>query len=218
MPLSVLSSWWAHEYGWAPNAVRQFCRVLAHRSLIDAYLADRDVVLLHDVFRAYLRHLVGQDWIDLHRSLVASYRRLTGTGWAELGTEHSYIWHQLPHHLHEAQLADELAGLITSPDYVVKKAARFGHEFLAIDRVALGREIRPDTEPWHTARILTSSSRLLHGLTSERDIAATLLAACRRAAADPVVIGRLRDTVGAHGLDTLWATTEAGGDGVTPVP
>ena len=212
VPLSVLSTWWASEYGWAANAVRQFCRVLADRSLIDAYLADRDVVLLHDVFRAYLRHLVGQDWTGLHRSLMASYRRLTSTGWAELGTEHSYMWHQLPHHLHEAQLGDELAGLLACPDYVVKKAARFGHESLAIDRVALARQIRPGTEPWHTARILTSSGRLLHGLTSERDIAATLLAASSRAGADPAAVGRLRDMVGAQGFDTLWATTETGGD------
>ena len=108
VPLRVLSTWWAHEYGWAPNAVRQFCRVLADRSLIDAYLADRDAVLLHDVFRAYLRHLIGQGWPSLHQSLVASYRRLTGTGWAELGFEHSYMWHQLPYHLHEAELAGEL--------------------------------------------------------------------------------------------------------------
>jgi WD40 repeat protein len=212
VPLSVLSTWWAHEYGWTANAVRQFCRVLADRSLIDAYLADLDVVLLHDVFRAYLRHLVGQDWTGLHRSLVASYRRLASTGWAELGTEHSYMWHQLPHHLHEAQLGDELADLLASPDYVVKKAARFGQEPLAIDRVALAREIRPDTEPWHTARILTSSGRLLHGLTSERDIAATLLAASSRAGADPAAVGRLRDIVDAQGFDALWATTEAVGD------
>lgn len=32
VPLPVLSTWWAHEYGWAPDAVRQFCRVLADRS------------------------------------------------------------------------------------------------------------------------------------------------------------------------------------------
>src|SRR5207248_10753064 len=112
----------------------------------DAYLADRDVVLLHDVFRAYLRHLVGQDWAELHRSLVASYRGLADAGWAGLGAEHSYMWHQLPHHLHEAQLGDELADLLASPDYVVKKTARFGHESLAIDRVALARESRPDAE------------------------------------------------------------------------
>lgn len=35
VPLCVLSTWWADAYGWAPNAVRQFCRVLADRSLID---------------------------------------------------------------------------------------------------------------------------------------------------------------------------------------
>src|SRR5947207_5195671 len=42
VPLSVLSTWWTHEHGWAPIAVRQFCRVLADRSLIDSYLADQE--------------------------------------------------------------------------------------------------------------------------------------------------------------------------------
>ncbi len=212
VPLSVLSTWWTHSYGWTPNAVRQFCRVLADRSLIDAYLADRDAVLLHDVFRAYLRHLIGQDWPNLHQSLVASYRRLAGARWAELGFEHSYMWHQLPHHLNEAELANELADLLASPGYVVKKAAHFGHDSLAIDRVALGRSDRPDSLPWRTARILTSAGRLLYGLTSERDIAATLLAAASRGGADSTVTHGLRDMAGAQGFDVLWTASEGAHD------
>jgi WD40 repeat protein/transcriptional regulator with XRE-family HTH domain len=212
IPLSVLSTWWDAEYGWAPTAVRQFCRVLADRSLIDAYLADQDVVLLHDVFRAYLRHLIGQQWVELHRSLLASFRRLASSGWAELGAEHSYMWHQLPHHLNEAQVGDELGSLLASPDYVVRKAARFGHESLAIDRVALARDTRPEAEPWHTARILTDGGRLLHGLVEERDIAATLLAAASRNGADTAAIARLHDLVGAQGFGVLWATAETAGE------
>ena len=79
---------------------------------------------------------------------MAAYRPPAGSGWADLGIEHSYIWRHLPHHLHEGALADELAGLLASPAYVVRKAAEFGHESLAIDRVALGRTDRPDTAPW----------------------------------------------------------------------
>ena len=104
------------------------------------------------------------------------------------------------------------ADLLASPGYIVKKAAHFGHESLAIDRVALGRTSRPDTMPWHTARVLTSGGRLLHGLTSERDIAATLLVAISRAGADPTVIGRLRDMVGAQGFNIRWAATESAND------
>jgi WD40 repeat protein len=212
VPLPVLSTWWAHEYGWAPDAVRQFCRVLADRSLIDSYLADQDAVLLHDVFRAYLRHLVGEDWASLHRSLVESYRRSAEANWADLGLEHSYMWRQLPHHLGEAGLADELADLLASPDYIVKKAAHFGHESLAIDRVAIGRTSRRDNATWHTARVLTSGGRLLHGLTSERDMAATLLAAASRSDAPAKVIGRLRDMAGARGFDVRWALNEGTDD------
>jgi WD40 repeat protein/DNA-binding XRE family transcriptional regulator len=216
VPLSVLSTWWGHGYDWPANAVRQFCRVLADRSLIDAYLADRDVVLLHDVFRAYLRHLIAADWASLHQFFLVSYRQLASPGWAELGTEHGYVWRQLPHHLREAQLDEELAELLASPEYIVKKAARFGHETLAVDRVALAQERPPDTEPWLTAWILTSGGRLLHHLTSERDIAATLLAASSRSGANPAAVDRLRDMAGAQGFDVRWATTqEANGGGHT---
>jgi WD40 repeat protein/DNA-binding XRE family transcriptional regulator len=208
IPLSVLSTWWAHEYGWTPSAVRQFCRVLGDRSLIDAYLADLDAVLLHDVFRTYLRQLISDDWQDLHQSLVAAYRPPAGSGWADLGIEHSYIWRHLPHHLHEGGLADALAGLLASPAYVVRKAAEFGHESLAIDRVALDRTDRPDTMPWRTARVLTSGARLLHGLTSQRDVAATLLAAACQADADAAVTESLREMAGTDGFDVLWAATD----------
>ena len=207
IPLSVLCTWWADAYGWSPNAVRQFCRVLGDRSLIDAYLADQDAVLLHDVFRDYLRQLISQDWQDLHQSLIAAYRPLAAAGWASLGPEYSYIWRHLPHHLHEAGLADELADLLASPAYVVKKAAEFGYESLAIDRVTLARADRPDTMAWRTARILTSGARLLHGLTSQPDIAATLLAAAHRGGADAVAES-LRELAGTDAFGVLWATDD----------
>lgn len=211
IPLSVLSQWWGHAYGWAPSAVRQFCRVLADRSLIDAYLADRDAVVLHDVFRLYLRHLIGPEWAELHQSLVASHRLLAAGNWAELGFEHGYMWRHLAHHLHEAELSDELAEVVASPEYVVKKAAHLGNEALALDKDAIDRAVRPDTTTWRTAQALTSAGYLLHGLTSPGDIAGTLLAALSRARVDPGVLDRLRDIAGARGLDILWATTETVG-------
>ena len=211
VPLSVLSQWWGHAYEWAPSAVRQFCRVLADRSLIDAYLADRDAVVLHDVFRVYLRHLIGPQWPELHQSLVDSYRPLAGSGWAELGSEHSYLWRHLAHHLHEAGLSDELAGVLASPEYVVKKAAHLGNEALALDRDVIDRTARPDTTTWRTAQALTGAGYLLHGLTSRRDIAGTLLAALSRTRVDPGAADRLRGIAGTHGFDILWATTEPAG-------
>jgi len=211
VPLSVLSQWWGQAYEWTASAVRQFCRVLADRSLIDAYLADRDAVVLHDVFRVYLRHLIGPEWPELHQSLVASYRQLAGSGWAELGSEHSYLWRHLAHHLHEAGLSDELAGVLASPEYVVKKAAHLGNEALGLDRDVIDRAARPDTTTWRTAQALTGAGYLLHGLTSRRDIAGTLLAALTRTRVDPGVAGRLRGIAGTHGFDILWATTEPAG-------
>jgi WD40 repeat protein len=210
VPLSVLSRWWGQAYGWAPSAVRQFCRVLADRSLIDAYLADRDAVVLHDVFRLYLRHLIGSQWAELHQSLVASYRPSAGSAWAELGFEHGYMWRHLAHHLHEAGLFDELAEVLASPEYVVKKAAHLGNEALALDKDAVDRATRPGTATWRTAQTLTSAGYLLHGLTAPEDIAATLLAATSRIREDPGVLGKLRDIAGHRGFDIPWASTASG--------
>ena len=82
--------------------MRQFCRVLADRSLVSAYLADRDAILLHDVFRGYLRHLLGDEWAAAHRSLIDAYRASAGNQWLDLGDEHGYLWRYLPYHLHQA--------------------------------------------------------------------------------------------------------------------
>jgi WD40 repeat protein/transcriptional regulator with XRE-family HTH domain len=213
IPLAVLSQWWGQAHGWTPSAVRQLCRVLADRSLIDAYLGDQDAVVLHDVFRAYLRHLIGPDWSGLHRSLVASHRQLAGHGWAELSFQHRYMWRQLAHHLHEAELGDELAELLATPSYVVKKAAHLGSEALALDNAAIERADRADTLIWRTAQALTSAGYLLHDLTSPQDIAGTLLAALSRASVDPNAIDGLRDIAGSQGFDILWATTDSSDGG-----
>ena len=69
---------------------------------------------------------------------------------------------------------------------------------------------------WRTARILTDAARLLHGITDRRDIAATLLAAAVRDAADPGVISSLRALASPEGFGVLWAAAEnTGGDGHT---
>lgn len=81
VPLEVLAQWWHTVYGWSRSAVRQFCRVLADRSLVSAYFADQDAILLHDVFRAYLRHLIADDWPAHHRSLIDAYRTAAGDQW-----------------------------------------------------------------------------------------------------------------------------------------
>ena len=71
--------------------------------------------------------------------------------------------------------------------YIVEKAAHFGHESLAIDRVALGRSSRLDNATWHTARVLTSGGRLLCARLCPRPGPA--LADGRRAPADAGPLG-----------------------------
>ena len=160
-------------------------------------------------YSAYLRRLIGEDWPSLHRSLVDAYRKMTTGGWSRLGLDHHYMWLHLSHHLHEAGLADELAELLAAPTYIMRKAVAFGHESLVADKAVIERMNRADTVTWRTAQALTRSGYLLHGLTSKRDIAGTLLVVLARARGEPAAIEQLHLAVEHHGFAVQWATTEA---------
>ncbi|MGH3914073.1 MAG: hypothetical protein ACRDTC_11810, partial [Pseudonocardiaceae bacterium] len=201
VPLSVLSHWWQAAHCWRPSAVRHFCRALADRSLISVYSADRNVIVLHDVFRAYLRHLVASDWPALHRSLVEAYRPIADGRWDGMSDEPTYIQRYLSYHLKEAGLDDELVKVLSSPSFVVNKVIRLGHQSLVADRIILdslpsaAREEHPLHSDWLAACALTGAGYLLHNLVAEADIATTLVVALQRTSIDPVVIDSLRDKI-----------------------
>ncbi|MGI5401928.1 NB-ARC domain-containing protein [Streptomyces sp. CA-135486] len=180
IPVPVLSHWWHTAHGWSPHAVRQFCRVLSDRSLISAYLADRDAIVLHDVFRSYLRHLIGDRWATLHRSLVEAYRQTTDGEWETLDETHGYLWRHLPYHLHEADLDAELVSLLASPPYVMRKVGLVGHQSLTADAIVLDalprrhEDTHPQHQVWLTARMMTGAGYLLSGLEKPADLASTL--------------------------------------------
>ncbi|MFD7494156.1 NB-ARC domain-containing protein [Streptomyces sp. NPDC059832] len=187
IPMSILTHWWGTANGWAPHVVRQFCRVLSDRSLIGAYLADRNAIVLHDVFRSYLRHLIGDQWATLHRSLIEAYRQSTDGAWETLAEGEGYLWRHLPYHLREAGLDAELVSLLASPTYVMRKVALVGHQSLTADAAVLdalpGRHDagHPQHQVWATARALTGAGYLLNGLENPADIASTLSIVLRRA-------------------------------------
>ncbi|MFF1787681.1 NB-ARC domain-containing protein [Kitasatospora sp. NPDC058243] len=210
VPLNVLTHWWHSSEGWSASAVRQFCRVLADRSLISAYLADHDAVVLHDIFRTYLKHLVGEQWTGLHQSLIDSYRAVNEGDWSHLPAAHSYMWQRLPYHLREAGLQDELVDVLSSTSYVVGKAAAVGSQSLAADAALLERveALRSRSherhQDWTRARTLVGSGYLLNGLTTPQDMAATLTLALIREHGD----GEADCAVGteeSRGFEVSWA-------------
>ncbi|MFJ9523379.1 NB-ARC domain-containing protein [Kitasatospora sp. NPDC101801] len=209
VPLSVLTHWWRASDGWSASAVRQFCRILADRSLISAYLADRDAVVLHDVFRSYLKHLVGDQWTTLHGSLVESYRGTAEEDWSRLPASHSYTWQQLPYHLREAGLDDELVDLLSSTSYVASKAAAVGSQSLGADALVLQTvepfqaKSHPRHRDWLRASTLTSAGYLLHGLRTPPDMASTLALALVRADGSPP--DSTTDSLNAGGFQASWA-------------
>jgi hypothetical protein len=57
IPLEVLTALWAHTGGWSKFAAARFCGRLFALGLLAEYRRDKDEVVLHDVFRDYLREL-----------------------------------------------------------------------------------------------------------------------------------------------------------------
>ncbi|MGY2090475.1 NB-ARC domain-containing protein [Nocardia gipuzkoensis] len=207
VPVDVLTHWWCTAYDWSPPAVRQFCRILADRSLISAYLADRDVVVLHDVFRSYLSHLLGDDAPGTHRSLIDAYRE-NDSNWHTLSSEHRYLWQNLTYHLREASLDVELIDVLSSPSYIVAKASQVGSQVLTADAAILrslgdyATATHPRHQAWSAAVTMTETSFLLHGLQSAQDMAATLSVALTRGGH----IGTLRgaDHASVQPFSVMW--------------
>jgi WD40 repeat protein len=186
------------------------------RSLAVAGPDGEDSIMLHDVFRAYLRELAGDRLPVWHASLLDAHRPGTGS-WADLPTGSRYLWAHLPHHLHGAGLDSELLATLASPDYVTRKVVLLGRQALTKDRSVLDRcaTDSPNDKAWaETARLLSDSAYLLDGLRNPADIAATLLARCLRAGS-PAGVDRLRERASAGDLDVRvhWARAGLSGDG-----
>jgi WD40 repeat protein len=223
IPISVLAQWWA-THGWSDSAVRQFCRVLAQRSLIGAYLADRQTIMLHDVFRSYLRHLQGPHLSTHHASLADAYRIAANGDWPALETRHEYVWRFLPYHLGGAGLTSELLRVVADPNYLVTKVATFGWESLTVDQHALMEVNDRDHEADSSIRgslpaasAMVDSAFLLHGLDSRADIAATLLVFLLRSSILDTATQRLREILVAeqHPLEVRAAFAATSGPAAT---
>ncbi|MFI2486869.1 NB-ARC domain-containing protein [Promicromonospora kroppenstedtii] len=204
--LEVLTRWWGHSYGWSSVAVRQFCKVLADRSLLSAYRADQDIVVLHDVFRAYLLNLVAQSLPGLHRSFLEA--SAPSSGWLGMPHDRTYEWTNLAFHLYESGDHKALADLLADPRYVIAKASICGAHSLRADRdlaLSAGDENAGETasKALRKARYLTSQGYLLHGQQTEQDMASTLLVALARTGqeADQKLLGITR----AAGTSLPWA-------------
>lgn len=205
IPLTLLSRWWGVAHGWSPMTVRQFCRALADRSLISAYRADQDVIVLHDVFRSYLRRLVGAQIAELHRSLLEALRPVEG--WTALRPEQTYEWAHLTYHLAGAGDHVALADLVGDPRYVVGKALVCGSHSLRADR-DLVTEAEAATRDsalslkLDQARFLAGQGYLLHGQGTSAEMAATLLVALARDRDN--VSGDLAAMTESHGVSLNW--------------
>jgi WD40 repeat protein len=185
IPLSVLKTWWGAVHGWTAGQVRHLCRLLADRSLLGAYRADTESIVLHDVFRVYLRHEIDHRAPTVHRSLIDAHRPAAAAqAWWRMAPTDSYMWAHLVHHLHQADLTDELVATLSHPEYIVTKAALLGPAALQTDLTILDTAGHSADQ---VARQMLSAPFLFSGMTRKQDIAATLLSFLERCDADQEV-------------------------------
>lgn len=183
IPVDVIGRWWRNAHGWTDVAVRHFCRVLADRSLISAYRPATGTIVLHDVFRAYLRSLVMDDLVDLHGSLLAALR--PDDGWNALETDRRYEWTHLAYHLAGAEELETLGQMVSRPAYVIGKATVCGAHSLRSDRDIISRARAKQPPPevdtlLAEALDLTAHGYLLHGQSTSEEMSATLQVAMLR--------------------------------------
>lgn len=206
IPVPILAAWWRQEHGWTATSARQFARLLAERSLVGAYLADEDAVVLHDVFRsALIAHTRGPAHKS-HHSLVESFRAQAPEGWHRVDRRDDYVWRHLTHHLDQAGHHDEVAETLCDPTYVLSKLRAVGHDPLIEDAQILDRiEQKVGRQRVVVARALVDAAYLAADLSADGDIGSTLLAALAWAGQlDGAAAQRLRST-DALPFDVRWA-------------
>jgi len=206
IPLGVITVWWGQIHGWTAGQVRHLCRLFADRSLLGAYRADTESIVLHDVFRVYLSHEIDERAAAMHRDLIDAHRhRIPDPSWYRMAPTDSYMWAHLAHHLHRADLADELIATVSHPEYIVTKAALLGPAALQADLAILDAAGHPADG---VARQMLSAAFLFSGMTRKQDIAATLLSFLGRSNVDrqvsTQVVQLLKD--GRDAFRTSWWT------------
>jgi WD40 repeat protein len=129
IPLPILDRLWSAA-GLSAGEVRQLCQRLAGLSLVQDYDRDRGL-LLHDVFRAYLRRRGRDRLTATNNTLIDAARHLVAqdsdaTAWWQLPHHHEYLWEHLCTHLADAGHADELSRLVTDLRWVEARIHRSG--------------------------------------------------------------------------------------------
>ena len=118
IPGEVVARLWRHTGGWTRFQAHRLCRRLFDLGLLASYRRDPDCLVLHDVVRAYLRHITRHRQSELDAAVVDAHRDLLppGGGWAHLPAEHTYLWVWLATHLHGVGERGELEAVLADPD------------------------------------------------------------------------------------------------------
>jgi WD40 repeat protein len=156
-------------------------------------------LLLHDVMRAYLQtRRSAAEWAAVHRRLTDAAADLlpahdgrTPVPWWLLPADAGYLWRYLPHHLHKAERASELAALVCDLRWVEIKTARFGSV------VAVESDLQLVDTPTSSAlqRALRRSAHLLGPIDPPTALGATLASRLHGLPGLQSVVDRYRATL-----------------------
>ncbi|MFF2559604.1 NB-ARC domain-containing protein, partial [Kitasatospora sp. NPDC058060] len=136
IPGSVLALLWQSTGSLDRRAAERLRVKLVSLRLATGSWQRGPALRLHDVFRGFLRHRLGESrLIELNRALLDGARTLLDppaagpnprSAWWRLPPEADYVWRNLSYHLAEADSSAELTELVCDPRWLTARIERYG--------------------------------------------------------------------------------------------
>jgi WD40 repeat protein len=216
IPLDVL------RLVWSDDRVDTLSEDLVGLGLVTDYRFDPPGprLVLHDVMRAYLHtRRDATQRAAVHRRLVDAAARTLPTRdapapWWRLPHDAGYLWRYLPHHLHRAGRADEVAALLTDLRWAAAKTARFG----SVVPVDADLELVDTPTVRVLRRALAQAAHVLGPIDPPTALGATLASQLHGVAGLETVTDRYRATLPRPLLEPGWPAAgpaDRGGNGHT---
>jgi hypothetical protein len=195
---------------WPDCRVDRLCEELVGLGLAADYRLDLpgQRLVLHDVMRAYLktrrnateRAAVHGRLISAAAGLLPADEENASAPWWLLAADAGYLWRYVPHHLHQAGRADELASLVCDLRWVEAKTRRFGSV------VSVEADLQLVDTPTATGlrRVLSQIAPLLGPIDPPAALGATLASRLHGVSDLQVLLDRYRATLPRPLLEPAW--------------
>ncbi len=172
IPLQTLQRLWGTTGNLDEFDTEELCFRLRSLSLLLQYNSVTQMVRLHDVMRAYLRHQYAPaELTQLHARFLDAY---SVKCWADLSEDEPYLWDHLATHLIAAGRTSELITTLMNGAYLASKAFDRSVSLLEQD-LDLAVKHDPDNSALHRLQhSITNMAHMLHACQNWQECACVL--------------------------------------------